>query len=168
MSGLSAGRYWARTNWFLLLLPFLLLTELAFARSNPWSEPELAEATVLFDLCIFVPALYALCYRKKLALKPLLLRLIGLSCLGLFIASRLVPPEAQRLLPHLSWARTAGWIVLGLVELKVFVEIMKLVFSGRTTADRIATEGGVPPWFAKLMLLEVRFWKAVWKFIRGR
>ncbi len=168
MAALIAGKQWARANWFLFLLPLLLLIELAFARSNSWAEPGFAEAAILFDLCVFVPALYALCYRNKLALKPLLLRLIGLSCLGIFIASKLVPPDAQRLLPHLSWVRAAGWAVLALIELKLFIEMVKLVFSGRTTADNVAARGGVPRWLAALMLLEARFWKAVWKFIRGR
>lgn len=161
-----ASREWAASNWFLLLLPVVLLGEWGFSRLVPWSDPGFAEAAMLFDLCIFVPLLYALCYRKVLPPRQLLLRTAGLACLGIFIASKLVPAEAQVVLPHLSWARIAGLAVLALIELRLMVELMKLVFACGSTAEDIASRSGMPPWVARLMLLEARFWKAVWKLIR--
>lgn len=163
-----ALREWAAANWFFLVLPVLLLIEWAFSRSSVWSDPAPAEAAMLFDLCVFMPALYALCYRNQLPVRQLALRTLALSFLGIFIASTLVPAEAQIVLPRLSWARTAGLVVLALIELRLLVEALKLVFSGRSTAEEVSSRTGAPPWIARLMLLEARFWKAVWRLVRRR
>ena len=57
---------WARRNWFVPLLALLLAIEWAFARTTDWPRDGLAETVVLFDLCLFVPALHFLCYRRTL------------------------------------------------------------------------------------------------------
>jgi hypothetical protein len=160
------GADWLRTNWFVPLLPLLLLAELLIARSNDWSRPGLLEHAIIFDLCLFVPALYAACYYRSQTVRALALRAIGLACVGLFIASRLVPAEAQTILPHLGWARTIGLAVIGLVELKLLFEIIKMTFGARTSAEALAEKTGVPTWVAQLMVLEARFWAAVWRFFR--
>jgi hypothetical protein len=126
----------------------------------------LPEAAVLFDLCLFIPALHFLCYRRKLALKPLLIRTAALAFLGVYIASWLIPREAQSLLAELGWARTAGFVVVALIELRLVFLALKLVFGGRASADEIAERTGAPPWIARLMLIEARFWKWVWRWIR--
>ncbi|HMG46462.1 MAG TPA: hypothetical protein VK614_03270 [Allosphingosinicella sp.] len=159
---------WLRHNWFLPLLAILLAIELAFTRSIDWSQPRMPEAAVLFDLCLFIPALHFLCYRRKRALKPLLIRTAALALLGVYIASKLIPPEAQGLLAKLSWARTAGLAVVALIELRLLFLALKLVFGGHASAEEIAERTGAPPWIARLMLLEARFWKWVWRRIRGR
>ena len=159
---------WLRRNWFLPLLAFLLAVELAFTRSIDWSQPRMPEAAVLFDLCLFIPALHFLCYRRRLALKPLLIRTAALAFLGVYLASKLIPAEAQSLLAELGWARTAGLALLALIELRLLVLALKLVFGGRATAAEIAERTGAPPWIARLMLIEARFWKWVWRWIRGR
>jgi hypothetical protein len=161
-------RLWLRSNWFLPLLAFLLAIELAFTRSIDWSQPHMPEAAVLFDLCLFIPALHFLCYRRKLALKPLLIRTAALAFLGVYIASWLIPREAQSLLAELGWARTAGFVAVALIELRLVFLALKLVFGGRATADEIAERTGAPPWIARLMLIEARFWKWVWRCIRRR
>lgn len=159
---------WLRRNWFLPLLACLLAIELAFTRSIDWSRPRMPEAAVLFDLCLFIPALHFLCYRRRLALKPLLIRTAALAFLGVYIASKLIPPEAQSLLAELSWARTAGLVVIALIELRLLLLALKLVFGGRATADEVAAQTGAPPWIARLLLLEARFWKWLWRCIRRR
>lgn len=158
---------WLRLNWFLPLLALLFAIELAFVRSIDWARDGFAEAVILFDLCLFVPFLYVLCYRKRLALKPLLMRAAALSCLGIYLASWLVPTEAQQLIADLGWARNAGWLVLALIELWVVVLTVKLVFGGAGT-EEIAERTAAPPWIVRMMQLEARFWKAVWRFLRGR
>lgn len=163
-----ANRTWAKANWFVLLLPGLLLFEWAFARSNDWSDAGLSEPAMLFDLCLVIPALFVLCYRKTLPPSQLALRAMALSCLGIYVASKLVPADAQTLLPHLYWPRMAGLAVLVLIELKLFVAVMKLVFARGSTAEQVAERTGAPAWIVRLMLLEARFWQAVWRFIRGR
>ena len=159
---------WASRNWFLPVLALLLGIEFAFARATDWSRDGVAEAVILFDMCLFVPALYALCHRRRVALRPLLIRTFALAVLGVYIASKLVPPEAQHLVAELSWARMAGWVVLAAIELWVVVKVARLTFGGSVTAEQIAERHGTPEWIARLMLLEARFWKAVWRLVRGR
>jgi hypothetical protein len=158
---------WARRNWFLPLLAMLLAIEFAFARATDWSRDGLAELVVVFDMCLFVPAIFIVCYRRKMALKPLLIRAAALVLAGIYIASKLVPADAQVLLAELFWARYAGWVVIALFELWVVVATVKLAFGG-ASARQIAEQSGAPPWIARLMQLEARFWKAVWRFLCGR
>jgi hypothetical protein len=155
-----------RSHWFVVLLPALLLIEYGFARSTDWTSDRVAEAAILFDLCLFVPLLYLLCYRQSLSVRALLVRSAALCLAGIYIASLLVPPEGQVLLDDLSLLRPAGLVVLALIELKLLIELVKLVFSGRTTAEEIAARSGAPEWVARLMMLEARFWKALWALIR--
>jgi hypothetical protein len=56
--------------------------------------------------------------------------------------------------------------VLALIELRLLAVALKLVFAGRATADEIAERTGAPPWIARLMLIEARFWKWLWRSIR--
>lgn len=158
---------WVRRNWFLLLLAPLLAIEFAFARTTDWARAGPAELIILFDLCLFIPALYVLCYRKRIALKPLLIRAAALALAGIYLASRLVPPDAQVLLSELIWARYAGLAIIALIELWIVVLTLKLVFGGAST-DEIARRSGAPPWVARLMQLEARFWRAVWRLVSGR
>ena len=158
---------WARRNWFVPMLALLLAIEWAFARGVDWRGDRLAEAVILFDLCLFVPALHYLCYRRALAWKPLLIRTAALASLGIYLASWLIPVEAQHLLAGLGWARLAGLAVLAALELWVVVKVVKLVFGGTATeADVVAH--GAPPWIARIMLIEARFWKWLWRLLRGR
>lgn len=159
---------WARRNWFLPLLAVLLAIIWAFARTTDWPRDGLAEAVILFDLCLFVPVLHFLCYRRALAWKPLLVRTAALASLGIWLASHLIPPEAQHLLAGLGWARLAGFIVLAALELWIMVKVVKLVFGSATTAEEISATSAAPPWIARLMLIEARFWKWLWRRLSGR
>jgi len=159
---------WARRNWFAPLLVLLLAIEWAFARSVNWRADPIAEAAILFDLCLFVPALHYFCYRRLLAWKPLLIRTAALASFGVYLASHLIPAEAQQLLGGLSWARLAGFAVLAALELWVMVKVVKLVFGSATTAEQIVETSGAPPWVARLMLIEARFWKWLWRLLSGR
>ena len=158
---------WGRRNWFPPLLAVLLAIEFAFARATDWPHDGLAEMAVVFDLCLFVPLLHAVCYRKRMALKPLLIRSAALALAGLYVASKLVPGGAQVLLADLLWARYAGWFVIALLELWILVLTVRLVF-GDASTRQIAEKSGAPLWIARLMQMEARFWKAVWLFLRGR
>ncbi|GAA4717822.1 hypothetical protein GCM10023325_13170 [Sphingomonas lutea] len=124
------------------------------------------EAALLFDACVTVPALYALCYWRKRALWQTALRMLGVACLGIYAMSWIVPPEAQRLLPSFEFARTIGLALLIAIELRIVFVTLKLVFRGKADAEQIAAATGAPPLIAKLMILEARFYKAVWRFLR--
>jgi hypothetical protein len=159
---------WARRNWFVPLLALLVAILWAFARATDWPRDGVAEAAILFDLCLFVPFLHVLCYRRTLALKPLLIRTAALAFLGLYIASHLIPAEAQHLLAGLGWARLAGLAVLAALELWVLVKVVKLVFGSAATTDQVVATSGAPRWIARLMLIEARFWKWLWRLFRRR
>jgi hypothetical protein len=165
----SAVRDWLKANWFVIAVPPLLLIEWLLVRSLGTEMGPHVEAVVLFDLCLFMPLLYVLCYRGKLPFKHLLLRVLGLTCFGVYLASYIVPNAAQQLLPNLSLARTAGLAVLALVELRLLIAVLRLTFGAReATADQVQAASGAPRWVARLLLLEARFWKAAWRLIRRR
>jgi hypothetical protein len=159
---------WLRWNWFVVLAPILLLIEWLVVRSSAGAMGSMVEAIVLFDLCLFIPLLYVLCYRSQLPLKPLLLRVLGLVCLGVYIASYIVPEPAQQIVPQLSWARTAGLAVLALVELALLLTVLRLVWGRDASAEQVQAASGAPAWVARLMVVEARFWRAVWRLIRRR
>ena len=150
-----------------MLLPFLLLIEIAFARSTDWDRPGPAELVILFDLCLFVPLLFLLCYRRRLPIRALLLRSAALLLFGLWFAAWIVPPESRDLLRQLGGLRPIGLALLAIAELGLLVVVVRLVFSGASSAD-VAARSGAPEWVARLMLLEARFWKAVWQLLRRR
>lgn len=162
----SAG--WLRRNWFVPVALASVAIEIGFTRSTDWSQPRLAEAAVLFDLCLFVPALFLVCYRHGRSAKALALRFVALACLGFYIASWLVPAAAQQLIVDLGWLRIAGMVVLALIELRLLVAAVRMVFRGNVQPEQLAERTGAPLWIARLMALEARFWKAVWRLVRGR
>ena len=157
-----------KRHWFVPLALALILVELAFARTTPWPGTGHEEAAILFDMCLFVPLLHALCYRRILPLRALLIRTAALSLAGLYLASLLVPAEAQRWIDDLGALRLAGLAVLALIELWVLVEVVKILFGREPSVERIVARSGAPAWVARLMLLEARFWKWVWRRLRGR
>lgn len=162
------NRDWIAGNWFWLLFPILLAISFGLAQWELWAaRGAAAEAVLLFDWCVTVPALYAICYRA-MPPKRLLLRVLALACFGVWLVSWIVPEDAQRVVSQFAWARWAGLAVLALVELRVLAAAIRIAFSGKGTAADIEKASGAPPLIAKLMMLEVRFWRAVWKFIRGR
>jgi hypothetical protein len=164
----GSAHSWLQRNWVVPLFAVAILVELAFARSTDWAADGLAETVILFDLCVFLPAMHAICYRKSLSPKALILRTIGLACFGIFLASKLVPAGAQTVLRDLLWVKSAGWLGLALVELWLALQIIRLVYGGKHGAAEISRLHGTPEWVARLMLLEARFWKTVWKLLRRR
>jgi hypothetical protein len=159
---------WLRTHWFAVLAPPLVLMEWLVLRNFGAEMGAFSEAVVLFDLCVFVPMLYLLCYGRSLPLKSLLLRTLGLVCLGVYLAGHIVPDEAQHVLAQIEPVRLVGLGVLMLVELRLFLLAMRVVWRPGATAADVQAASGAPPWIARIMLIEARFWKAVWSFIRRR
>lgn len=156
-------------HWFLAILPLLAAAAFAFSTLTDWRrDAQMAEMALLFDACVSLPILYYLCYRGTLSGRQMALRLVGLACLGIWFATWLVPSESQSLLPHFGWARTAGLAVLLIIELRLIIGAIKMAFSGKASADELASASGAPQWMAKLMLLEARFWRWLWRTISGR
>jgi hypothetical protein len=158
---------WLHRNWAVPVIAAALLFELVFSRATDWSTDGFAETAILIDLCLFLPALHAICYRKSLSRKALIMRTAALACLGVYLASKLVPAQAHDLLRDLLWMKNAGWALLALLEVWLALQLVRLVYGGRHEADEISRLQGAPEWIVRLMLLEARFWKAVWKFLRS-
>lgn len=157
----------ARRHWFYLALPLLLAAAFSARSAFPWdTQPRLAEAATLFDWCLFVPALYALCYRDK-PVRALALRLLALLCGGVWVAAMIVPLSAQTLLPGLGWLRSAGIAILVLVELAAAAAMLRIVFGAAPDPEALVRQG-VPPLLARLMLAEARFWRWLWDRLNGR
>jgi hypothetical protein len=157
----------ARRHWFYLVWPFLLAAALMFRATHPWSDaPGFGEATTLFDWCVFVPALHAICYRA-MPRRALALRTLALICGGAWIAGKIVPDSAEVILAQWSWLRAPAMAVLLLAEGMALIAIVRLTFAP-TPDSRALEKQGLPPLVVKLMLAEARFWRWLWARIRGR
>jgi hypothetical protein len=157
----------ARRHWFYLAVPVLALAAFAFRTSHPWDEqPFLGEITTLFDWCLFVPALYVICYRD-MPRRALMLRALALVCGGIWIASKIVPDPAETILPAWGWLRAVGLAILVVFELFAAVAMLRVVFGAAPDPEALARQG-IPPLLVRLMLAEARFWRWIWARMRGR
>lgn len=158
-----------REKWFyLLVLPMAIAIEWAFAASLDWSAYPRSEWVALFDLCIFLPFIYLFFFSSTLQPKAKFIRAAGVSGLGLFAASFIVPESNQFALGELSKLRNAMLIVIIVFEVFVFWKLITAVFDTKTDEHKLERDFAVPAWAARLMLLEARFWKAVWKILRRK
>lgn len=165
----ARAKAWFTANWFVVAAPSLFLAAALVSRSAFTAvEGPVMERALLFDACVTLPALYALCYGRSLSLWQLALRMVGIACLGIYFLGFIVPVEEQRLLPAFAWARTAGMILLIVIELRILIATLGLLFRPDTTAEEVAARSGMPMLTAKLMLLEARMWKRLARFLRGR
>ncbi|MGZ8284778.1 MAG: hypothetical protein ACXW27_07325 [Allosphingosinicella sp.] len=154
-------------HWFVPVFA-LILGALWLAARDSTFMAEGGEAAILADLCLTAPILYVFCYRRRHSALQLGLRALALACLGIWLGSWVIPESDQSLLTQLGPLRVAGLIVLALVELRLLVAMIRLVFGPETSAGEVSRVTGAPPFVAKLMLLEARFWKAAWRLIRRR
>lgn len=144
----------------------LILGALWLVARDPMFMAGGGEAAILADLCLTVPILYVLCYRRRHSAAQLGLRALALACLGIWLGAWIIPESDQSVLTRLGPLRVAGLVVLALIELRLLVAMIRLVFGSEPSSDEISRATGAPPFVAKLMLLEARFWKAVWRLIR--
>ena len=154
-------------HWFVPVFALILGALWLAARDSMFMAGG-GEAAILADLCLTAPILYVLCYRRRLPALQLGIRALALACLGIWIGSWIVPESDQSLLTRLAPLRAAGLLVLALIELRLLVAMVRLVFGPETSSDEVSRATGAPPFLARLMLLEARFWKAVWRLIRRR
>jgi len=153
------------THWFVIAAAAAVGLVSAFARDAEFMASG-GEEAILADLCITLPALYAICYRSRHRPKALALRMAAMACSGIWLAAWIIPLEHQQLIEALEPLRLAGVAVIALLEVRLILTVIRLTFSGRATGTELARSTGTPLWVARLMLLEARFWKAVWRFIR--
>ena len=158
-------RPFIKEHWFLMLAPIVLLSNALVVRSGPIDR--LVEAGLLFDLVLLVPALYFLCYRKRR--QGAAVRAIGLACLGVWSATKLVPEADRVLLVYLAPLRYVGLAVLVLIELALIRMIFRMLSAGDTaeaTAKRAADTADRPPWVAKLLVWEAGLWRRLFAGVR--
>lgn len=158
-----------REKWFFLIaLPLAVSIEWGFARTLDWSAYPRSEWVALFDLCIFMPLLYLFAFSSALSRKARLLRCLGIAGIGLFAASYIVPPPNQFMIGELSAVRKVAMVGIVAFEGWVLWKIIGAVYRRNADAKTLEREFAMPEWIAKLMVLEAKFWKAVWQFLRRK
>jgi hypothetical protein len=157
-----------RRHWFYAAFPLLVLCVFLLSSLDDWSRPAASEAAVLLGLCVLAPLLFLACYAGSLRPWPMVVRMLAIVCLGLYLASRILEDRPDTLIAQLAWFRTAGLAALALLELGVLIGLLKLVFSRDAGVDDVVAKSGAPRWVAQLLLLEARFWRAAWGFVRPR
>ncbi|MGB3165705.1 MAG: hypothetical protein WBA68_02905 [Alteraurantiacibacter sp.] len=156
-------------KWFYLAaLPIAIAIEWAFAATQDWSAYPRSEWVALIDLCLFMPLVYLGLFSSTLPRKARLIRALGIAGLGLFAASFIVPADNQFIIGKLSEIRYAFLAIILLFEGWLFWKILGAVFQRNADAQTLEREFAIPQWIAKLMVLEAKFWKAVWSFLRGK
>jgi len=164
----SALRGWMRANWFMVAVPLVVLGEWLVVRDVGGEMGRFLEAVVLFDLCLFMPLLYVLCYHAAVPRRQLVLRTAALACLGIYVATYLVPEPLQAILPQLGPLRIAGLAMLMLIELRLLIAAVRVVWGRNGSVEQVRAASGAPAWVARLMVLEARLWKRLWRLIRRR
>jgi hypothetical protein len=158
-----------REKWFFLIaLPLAIAVEWAFARTLDWSAYPRSEWVALFDLCVFMPILYLTAFTSELTRKARMLRCLGIAGIGLFAASFIVPEPNQIIIGELSALRNLAMIGVVAFEGWVLWKVIGAVYRQNADAKTLEREFAMPEWIAKLMVLEAKFWKAVWSVLRRK
>lgn len=155
-------------HWFWLLFVAAVLVLFLVSPVLLLENAKIAEMVILFDLCIFLPAVYVICYRNQQSVRQILLRIIGVISLGIFIGAWLIPESVQAILPNLFIGRNIAITFVIIVELFALIAILKMAFAKDNDPVEIAKQSGAPEAFVKFMVLEANFWKAVWNFFNPR
>ena len=154
-----------KANWFWPVAFALSVIVWLLTNTLPPQDLGYWELAVLFDVLFTLPLLFALCYRGTLTRKNLVIRIIALQCLGIWLATKLVPVESQMVLPQLAWVRYAGLTVLIMIEVRIIFALFKILFKPGTGSKQLE-DVGMPPFLAELALLEVRFWRWVFSVFK--
>jgi len=158
-----------RERWFfLIVLPFAIAIEWAFAASLDWSAYPRSEWVALVDLCGLMPVLYLAAFTSDLSAKARGLRALGIAGIGLFAASWIVPSANQFLIADLASLRSAMFVCILAFEGFVFWKVLQALYAKNADAKAIERDFAVPPFVAKLLVLEAKFWKAVWSLFRRK
>ena len=157
-----------KKHWFWPAALAVLLSNALVVAIDGWQAPQLKELGVLFDFAVLVPLLYLLCYRARG--KKAVVRTLALACLGVWAAGHFVPDSHHVLISQVGWIRYVGLGVLVLIEIRLAIEIWRLAFRGKAEDEsqairEKAESEGAPPWVAKLMAAEARFWKKLWQSV---
>jgi hypothetical protein len=158
-----------REKWFFMIaLPLAIAIEWAFARTLDWTAYPRSEWVALFDLCVFMPLVYLSAFSSELTRKARLLRCLGIAGIGLFASSFIVPAPNQFIIAELSAVRKVAMVGIVVFEGWILWKVIGAVYRQNANAKTLEREFAMPEWIAKLMVLEAKFWKAVWAFLRRK
>ena len=158
-----------REKWFfLIVLPIAIAIEWGFAASLDWSVYPRAEWVALVDLCVFMPLIYLGLFSSDLSGKARGLRALGIAGIGLFAASWIVPSAHQFLISELANARAAAFVFIRAFEGFVLWKLLQALYAKNADAQTLEREFAVPPFIAKLLVIEAKFWKSVWGLFRRK
>lgn len=152
-------------HWFVALAPLVIASNALVVSIGPIDR--VVEFGVLFDLIVLVPALYFLCYRSQMN-RPFV-KVLGLACLGVWMATKMIPEPDRMALTYLEPLRFVGLIVLVIVEFAVVRMIYRSLSAGDrsdTVAKQITTDADVPDWVARLLVWEAGLWRKLFGFLR--
>ncbi len=148
----SSGSAW---NWFLPVAIAVVGTDVVVAQAGPMTRA--VEAGLLLDLVVLLPCLYLFSIRGRAGLA----RAVGLACLGIWVAAKLIPEADRMLLVYIAPLRYVGLVVLVLLELAVVRLIYRTLTSSGSeaaAAQRASAESGMTLWVARLIAWEMRIW----------
>ncbi len=154
--------------FFLIVLPLAVTIEWAFAATLDWSEYPRSDWVALVDLCVFMPLIYLAFFSSSLTRKARLLRALGVAGIGLFASSLIVPASNQFIISELSSIRNALLVFIIAFEAFMFWKVMSAVYRHNADAKSLEKDFAMPEWIAKLLVLEAKFWKAVWAFFKRK
>jgi hypothetical protein len=152
---------WLRAHWFFLAAGVVIFADLTALKLEGWSAPRVLEAALLFDFAVIVPLLHLWCYRAKG--KVAIFRTIGLAALAIWAVGHVVPAQHHHLLASLEWLRPIILVCLAVFEIKILIAFYKMIFASNKSTEEVAakmaSELDLPPWVARLLELEARFWR---------
>jgi len=152
---------WVRANWIypvsLVLFGVAYAFHVLYFRSG---NPRRGEIIAIAYWCLFFPSLVAFFVRDR-PVKKLAIRVLAVACGGIWLAGLTVPDHAKQLLTQWGWMRYVGLALLTLVEIQALVILLKILL-GRSDNQADLERAGMPPFAAKLMMAEARFWRRVW------
>ena len=154
--------------FYLLVLPLALAIEFAVASSFDWNNFPRGEWIALADLCVIIPLVYFAFFSSSLEMKARLIRTAGLVGLGLFAVRYIVPEPNQFVTAYLTQVRNALLVFVILFEGWVLYKLVRAVFKRNADQKALERDFAMPAWIAKLMVIEARFWKAVWSFFKRK
>ena len=158
-----------KEKWFfLLVLPVAIAIEWAFAATHDWTAYPRSEWVAIFDLCLFMPLIYLTLFTSELTRKARLIRAVGVAGLGLLAASFIVPEPNQFVIGQLSSIRNVLLVFVLAFEVWVFWKLIDVLYRKNADAKALERDFAVPELIAKLLVLEAKFWKAVWALFKRK
>ncbi len=159
---------WLRRHWFVMAASFIVISDLAVFAFDKLENTRLMEAALLADFAIIIPLLYLVYYRADG--KRAVIRAIGLCCLGIWAVGHIVPEAQHNLVAKVSFLRYVGLGVLLLIELRLMIEIYRAMFGNqeqmKTNIESSVKDANLPPWIARIVMLEALFWRKLWALLR--